>query len=47
MEVKKENSKEIGILTFQDTVNYGAVLQEYALQRYINMTYGDIAEVIN
>ena len=47
LKVKRDNSKEIGILTFQDTVNYGAVLQEYALQRYINMTYGDISEVIN
>lgn len=39
--------KKIGILTFQDTVNYGAVLQEYALQKYINNEYGEISEVIN
>lgn len=47
-ELKKgESSKKIGILTFQNTVNYGAVLQEYALQRYINKKYGNICEVIN
>ena len=47
LRIKEKNKKEVGILTFQDTVNYGAVLQEYALQRYINKKYGNIAEVIN
>lgn len=27
--------KKIGILTFHDVINYGAVLQAYALQRYL------------
>lgn len=40
-----KNAK-IGILTFQDTVNYGAVLQEYALQEYINQK-GILCEVID
>ena len=47
LKIKDNNLKKIGILTFQDTINYGAVLQEYALQRYINKSYGNIAEVIN
>lgn len=37
---------KIGILTFQNTLNYGAKFQEYALQKYIN-NYGKEAEVID
>lgn len=37
---------KVGILTFQNTVNYGAKFQEYALQKYIN-DYGKDAEVID
>lgn len=37
---------KIGILTFQNTVNYGAKFQEYALQKYIN-DQGKNAEVID
>lgn len=37
---------KIGILTFQNTVNYGAKFQEYALQKYINES-GKTAEVID
>ena len=37
---------KIGILTFQNTVNYGAKFQEYALQKYIN-DMGKDAEVID
>jgi hypothetical protein len=37
---------KIGILTFQNTVNYGAKFQEYALQKYINDN-GMQAEVID
>lgn len=47
LKIKAGNLKKIGILTFQDTVNYGAVLQEYALQRFINKEYGNICEVID
>lgn len=47
LKVRGDNVRRIGILTFQDTVNYGAVLQEYALQRYINKEYGNISEVID
>ena len=28
--------KKIGILTFQDSINYGAILQAYALQTYLS-----------
>ena len=37
---------KVGILTFQNTVNYGAKYQEYALQKYINKC-GKDAEVID
>ena len=30
------NKKRIGILTFHTAINYGAVLQAYALQKYLN-----------
>ena len=32
---------KIGIITFHRAVNYGAILQAYALSRYINDNYGD------
>lgn len=35
------NIKRIGILTFHDTLNYGALLQTYALNRYLNDTIGN------
>ena len=41
----KENEK-IGILTFQNTVNYGAQLQNYALQTYLEENNQNV-EVIN
>lgn len=47
LKIKPGNLKKIGILTFQDTVNYGAVLQEYALQRFINKEYQNVCEVID
>lgn len=31
----------IGILTFHRAINYGAALQSYALQQYLNDNYGD------
>ena len=37
---------KIGILTFQNTMNYGAKLQEYSLQQYLN-NLGEDAEVID
>lgn len=38
--------KKVGILTFHNTTNYGAILQCYALQKYINDTHVE-CEVIN
>ena len=38
---------KIGILTFQNTINYGAVLQTYALQRYLQEASGWQVDVIN
>ncbi len=39
---------KIGILTFQCALNYGAVLQAYALQKYIQSKYPtDSVEIIN
>ena len=40
-------SKRIGVLTFQNTINYGAVLQTYALMRYLQNASGWKIEVIN
>ena len=34
-------TKRIGILTFHDTLNYGAHLQTYALNRYLNENVGN------
>lgn len=39
-------NKKIGILTFQDTLNYGASMQCYALQKKLQLMGAD-AEVIN
>ncbi len=38
--------KKIGILTFHDVINYGAVLQAYALQRYLQES-GYYVQIIN
>lgn len=38
--------KRIGILTFHDVINYGAVLQAYALQRYLRESGHDV-QIIN
>jgi coenzyme F420-reducing hydrogenase beta subunit len=38
--------KKVGIMTFHKAINYGAVLQAYALSQYINKVGGN-AEVIN
>ena len=38
--------KKIGILTFQQCINYGAILQTYALQHLLNEN-GYNAEVID
>lgn len=38
---------KIGILTFQNTTNYGAVLQTYALQHFFQKSSGMQVEVIN
>ena len=38
--------QKIGILTFQNTMNYGAVLQSYALQRYLH-SIGIEADIID
>lgn len=38
--------KKVGILTFQQTVNYGAVLQMYALQKVVSALGYDV-EIIN
>lgn len=40
-------TNKIGILTFQNTVNYGAVLQTYALQRCLQSFSDNEVEVIN
>lgn len=37
----------IGILTFHDALNYGAVLQSYALQKYISTRHQVCVEIIN
>lgn len=39
--------RKIYILTFHWATNYGAVLQSYALQRYLIQQYGDNVEIIN
>ena len=39
-------NREIGIITFQDAINYGATLQTYALQKYL-LNLGCNCEVIN
>lgn len=40
------NQKKVGILTFQDAHNYGAVLQAYALKKYIQ-SLGFDTKIIN
>ncbi len=40
-------SRKIYILTFHWATNYGAVLQSYALQRYLIQQYGNNVEIIN
>ena len=40
------SDKMVGIVTFNDAYNYGAFLQEYALQTYL-IESGYRAEVIN
>jgi len=40
-------SKKIGILTFHYALNYGAVLQAYALQDYIERLTGEQIEIID
>ena len=40
-------TNKIGILTFQNTLNYGAVLQTYALQRCLQSATDNEVEVIN
>lgn len=39
--------KKIGILTFHNAINYGAVLQAYALQTYINNNYEADCSIID
>lgn len=39
--------KKCGIITFSHAINYGAVLQTYALQHYLNAKLNVDAEVIN
>ena len=39
--------KKIGILTFHQCINYGAILQTFALQKYLNRFDNVNAEVIN
>lgn len=38
---------KIGILTFHNAINYGGVLQAYALQKYLNEIKGIEAEVVD
>ncbi|MGI5872806.1 MAG: polysaccharide pyruvyl transferase family protein, partial [Bacillota bacterium] len=45
MNMPEKNSQRIGILTFNQQLNYGGVLQSYALQRYLR-NQGYDAEVI-
>ena len=40
-------SRKIYILTFHWATNYGAVLQSYALQRFLIQQYGNNVEIIN
>lgn len=40
-------NKHIGILTFHDADNYGAVLQAYALQHYIEKNVSSDVEIID
>jgi len=44
---KNQTSHRIGILTFQSSHNYGAMLQAYALQRLINSSYPNSAKIID
>lgn len=39
--------RKLGILTFHETLNYGALLQAYALQKYISLHSSDLAEIID
>ncbi|WP_024866219.1 polysaccharide pyruvyl transferase family protein [Butyrivibrio sp. FCS014] len=41
------NKKKVGILTFHYVDNYGAVLQSWALKKYLNSMPGVCAEIIN
>lgn len=38
---------KVGVLTFHSADNYGSVLQTYALQKYLELEHGLVAEVIN
>ena len=40
-------SRKIYILTCHWATNYGAVLQSYALQRFLIQQYGNNVEIIN
>lgn len=35
--VEKKYEENIGIITFHDAINYGALLQTYALQHWIKL----------
>ena len=39
--------KKIGILTFHSVPNYGAILQSYALKRFLEMTSSREVSIIN
>ena len=39
--------KRIGILTFHNAYNFGAVLQAYALKEYLQQNSNYIVEIIN
>lgn len=45
--MKSDEKKQVGILTYAYADNYGAVLQTYALRRYINKLPGYNAEIIH
>lgn len=39
--------RKIGILTFNNAINYGAILQEYALYTVLNSNNNIFVEVLN
>ena len=43
----ENNTVSVGVLTFHNADNYGSVLQTFALQRYLELKFGLLTEVID